>query len=139
MQEFMKNINTIARCATLYRDERLEGTGLSGSQSAYVSALCHNPGITQEQLAQRLHVNRSSVTRQLALLEEGGFITRRRNPADRRTIEVYPTERMEERLPLIQDIRAEWRAALTDHMPGEELDALEALLSGLAKRAEQLV
>jgi len=70
----MKNISTIARCATLYRDQQLTEIGLNGYQAPYVPEICAAPGIAQEQLAQQLHVNRSSVTRQLMLLEENGFI-----------------------------------------------------------------
>lgn len=139
MNTLMRSINAIARCATLYRDGKLKGTGLSGSQSVYVSVLCSNPGITQEQLAQRLHVNRSSVTHQMTLLEKGGFITRCRNASDRRTIEVYPTEKMEAMLPALQDIYMQWRAALTDHMPEKEVEMLESLLSEVAVRAEEIV
>ena len=138
-QEFMKNISIISRCATLYSSHRLADTGLRGCHSIYVSTICTHPGITQEQLAGKLHVNRSSVTRQLTLLEKGGFISRLRSPSDRRTIEVYPTEKMEALLPTIHTIRTDWRMALTEHMPKEELDALEALLSALAKRAEHIV
>ena len=69
-QHLMRNINTISRCAALYRDAHLADCGLSGWQAPYIPEICAAPGITQDQLALRLHVNRSNVTRQLAMLEE---------------------------------------------------------------------
>ena len=134
----MRNINTISRCASLYRDAKLMETGLNGYQAPYVPEICAAPGITQEQLAQRLHVNRSSVTRQLALLEENGFILRRRNQEDRRAVEVYPTKRMEEALPVVKDTFRRWRKELTEGMTEEELELLESLLERLAIRAEAI-
>lgn len=134
----MKNINTIARCASLYRDAQLIEIGLNGYQAPYVPEICAAPGITQEQLAQRLHVNRSSVTRQLALLEESGFISRRRSQDDRRAVEVYPTEKMEQALPVVRDTFRRWRLALTEGMTEEELELLESLLERLANRAEAI-
>ena len=77
-QHLMRNINTISRCAALYRDAHLADCGLSGWQAPYIPEICAAPGITQDQLALRLHVNRSNVTRQLAMLEENGFVLRRR-------------------------------------------------------------
>ena len=71
-QHLMRNINTISRCAALYRDAHLADCGLSGWQAPYIPEICAAPGITQDQLALRLHVNRSNVTRQLAMLEENG-------------------------------------------------------------------
>ena len=135
----MKDIGTIARCAALYRDGRLEGTGLGGYQAPYVLAVCRATGLTQDQIAQQLHVNRSSVTRQLALLEEAGFIERRRSGADRRAMEVCPTGRMQQVLPVVQGVLADWQAALTEALTQEELQALEGLLGRLAARAEAMV
>ena len=137
-RHLMKSINTISRCATLYRDENLAGTGLNGYQAPYVPEICAAPGITQDQLAQRLHVNRSTVTRQLALLEENGFIQRRRSASDRRAIEVYPTEKMRLALPVVYDTMRQWRALLTQGLTPAELETLEEMLERLANRAGEI-
>ena len=134
----MHNIGLISRCATLYRDARLEHLGISGYQASYVSQICRCPGISQDQLAQKLHVNRSSVTRQLAMLEENGFIVRRRSENDRRLLQVYPTEKMEQALPVVRACFRSWRDSLTEGMSEEEINTLEQLLARLAERAERL-
>ncbi len=135
----MKNINTISRCGILYRDAQLADIGLTGYQSPYVPHICENPGITQDMLAQRLHVNRSNVTRQLALLEENGYVTRRRSESDRRAVEVYPTDKMRQVLPVVRAVAADWRGTLTGILTEEEADVLATLLDRLAQRAETLV
>ncbi len=134
----MRSIYTIARCATLYRDKRMEPYGLTGCQLPYLPEICRSPGITQDQLAQILHVNRSSVTRQLALLEENGFIIRRRSTADRRAVEVYPTDKAQELLPVIRQVRQSWREKLFQDLEPEQQMLLEQLLDQLAKRAEEI-
>ena len=135
-QFFMKNISTIARCATLYRDAQLAKVGLNGYQAPYIPEICGAPGITQEQIAQRLHVNKSSVTRQLALLEENGFIIRQRSTDDKRAVKVYPIEKMQQALPVVRDTFLRWRLALTEGLTEQELELLEALLEKLAYRAQ---
>ena len=88
----MRYINTIARCANLYHDEALRSAGLSSYQSSYIPIVCAKPGITQDQIARRLHVHSSSVTRHLSALETAGFVTRRRSSDDRRADEFFPVK-----------------------------------------------
>lgn len=137
-RHLMGNISTIARCANLYRDEKLADCGLSGYQAPYIPELCANPGITQEQLAQKLHVNRSSVTRQLNLLEQNGFVRRIRSETDHRAIELYPTEKAQEVLPIVRQTFRSWREMLTADLTRQQMDTLEELLALLAQRAEEL-
>ena len=100
--------------------------------------ICAAPGITQDQLALRLHVNRSNVTRQLAMLEENGFVLRRRSESDRRAVEVYPTQKAEETLSAVRAVYRSWREKLFYDLTSEERDRLESLLERLARRAEDI-
>ena len=131
-QHLMRNINTISRCAALYRDAHLADCGLSGWQAPYIPEICAAPGITQDQLALRLHVNRSNVTRQLAMLEENGC------ESDRRAVEVYPTQKAEETLSAVRAVYRSWREKLFYDLTSEERDRLESLLERLARRAEDI-
>lgn len=135
----MRYINTIARCANLYHDEALRSAGLSSYQSSYIPIVCAKPGITQDQIARELHVNRSSVTRQMTSLEENGFVTRRRSSDDRRAVEVYPTDKAQAVLPAVREARKNWRSLLLEGMTDEEREALDVLLARLADRAQSLV
>lgn len=135
----MKNIMIVARCATLYQDEQMAQGGITGFQAPYLNPICSNPGITQDELAQKLHVNRSSVTRQLALLEKNGFVTRKRSENDRRAIEVYPTDKMVDTLPLLREVHMSWRGKLIEGLSEDELKSLEELMTKLAARAEEMI
>lgn len=137
-RSLMKNIVTIARCATLYQDAQMLQSGITGYQAPYISIICENPGVTQDELAQRLHVNRSSVSRQVSMLEENGFVIRKRSEYDRRAILVYPTKQMEQVLPRVCEVYASWRSQISTALSAEELDVLESLLCKLAVRAEEV-
>lgn len=135
----MRYISTTSRCAILYRSERLSGSGLNGYQSGYILNICRTPGITQDQLAQRLHVNRSNVTRQLTLLEAAGFVERRRSELDRRAIEVYPTEKAFAILPTVQNVLDKWNEYLIEDFTEEEKACFIGFLERVAHRAEVYV
>ena len=74
MPDLMHHITDIARCAALYRQEELAALGLKACHASYLAAICDTPGITQDQLARRIFINKSNVARQLASLEEDGIV-----------------------------------------------------------------
>ena len=98
--------------------------------------LCRQPGWTQEELARDLYVHKSSVTRTLAALENGGWITRAPDPEDRRALRVYPTEKAEAALPKLRQVLCDWNAYLTECLTPEEAETMQELLRRVAQRAE---
>ena len=135
----MRQINIISRCATMYRDRALSDTGLAGCHTPYILALYRIPGCTQEELARDLNVNKSSVARQLAVLEERGFILREPSPGDRRSQLVYPTQWALDLQPRILQVLYEWNAYLTGELTPEEQEVLSGLICRVADRAERYV
>lgn len=139
MPSLMRQINITARCATLYRERELEGTGLSGCHTPYLLTLYRRPGLTQEELAQDLNVNKSTVTRQLAVLEKEGYVRREPSPEDRRSMLVYPTEKAHALHPRLTEILRTWSAYLTADLTDAERETLILLMSRVSQRAEAYV
>ena len=50
-------------------------------------------GISQEKLAKMIYINKSNVTRNLAVLEKNGYIERRPAENDKRVMLVFPTQK----------------------------------------------
>ncbi len=135
MPTLMRQINLIGRCATMYRTEQLKDTDLNAGHTAYILTLCRNPGISQEELARHLCINRSNVARQLAYLEEHGYVKRTPSKTDRRVLLVHPTQRAEAILPRVREIVHAWNDYLTEGMTEEDLALLADLTARLSKRA----
>lgn len=136
MHPFMHQISITHRCAMRYRERELSDTGLTGPQTSYLLALYRLPGISQEELAKHLNVNKSSVTRQLAALEEKGYITRTPKPDDRRSMLVFPTEKALALNERMKDVLRGWTSYLTDDFSEEEKELLSRLMRRIADRAE---
>lgn len=136
MEILTRTINIINRCTNLYRDTQLDDTSLSGCQVPYILRICRQPGQTQEELAQGLHVHKSSVARKLAALETNGWITRTPCSQDRRALRVYPTSKAEAVIPQLHQMLTEWSDYLTASLSPQEADILLALLNRVADRAE---
>lgn len=120
MPALMYNITHIARCAAQYRSEEMTPFGLKACHASYLVTICRHPGITQDQLAKRIFINKSNVARQLVVLEENGFVERRPSPDDKRATLVYPTQKAMDILPEIHRIFHDWEAFVAQDLTEEE-------------------
>ena len=135
----MRQISVTYRCAMLYRERALADTGLSGHQTPYLTALYRRPGISQEELARELNVNKSSVARQLTLLEEKGYIRRENVPEDRRCLLVFPTEKALQMRERLHQVLRSWSDYLTEDFSPEEKELLSRMMQKVEARAESYV
>lgn len=135
MDSLMKYINTISRCAMLYRNEKLEHEGLNGYQHTYIIIICNNPGISQDSLTKRIYVNKSNVARQLALLEQNGFVTRQPRKDDKRVMLVFPTQKAYDIYPKVKAFISEWNSFLCEDFSKEERDILVSMLTHISDKA----
>ena len=99
--------------------------------------MCREPGTTQDAIAREIYVNKSNVTRQLAALEQNGFVERRPCETDSRAMEVYPTEKALAVLPEVRAVLREWNECITADFTEEEKEQFKDLLARAAERAQQ--
>ena len=139
MSKFMKTLNNISRSQAIYRHSRISATDLQTGHYACVLAICRSPGRSQEDLAQELCINKSTVARNLTALEEKGYISRTPLPNDRRQFSVYPTEKMLAVLPEIKKASNEWMTLLSEGIDQEELEIFNSVLERMQKRAREII
>ena len=135
MPDLMHHITEIARCAALFRQEELTPLGLKSCHSSYLAVICTSPGITQDQLARRIFINKSNVARQLAILEEDGYVERRQAPDDKRAIQVFPTQKAHDAMPEIIRIFRVWESFVAQDLSEEERKSLAAMLEKMKSRS----
>lgn len=137
MRGIMKYVNRIHRSMGVVYNNRLREYGINHCQHPYILLICRYPGITQEELARSVCVNKSNVTRQLAALEGEGYVTRCPDEEDKRLMRVFPTEKMEALLPHVQEVMGEWNSLLLQGFSEEELDKLVSMLETITLRATE--
>ena len=121
MRKIMRKINILSRCESLYRQNSLKEKGISPCHHSYILAICRNPGMTQEQLAKYICIDKSGVARHLAHLEKNGYVERTTAENDKRSTLVYPTQKMLDILPEVKKIIEDWNSYLTDGIDEDEL------------------
>ena len=135
MPYIIKTMNEIVRCGMQYRNERLAPFGLKSSHASYLLEICRSPGISQDALAKRICFNKSNIARQIAVLEEDGFVQRKSSQDDKRIMELYPTEKTLELMPQIRQVLRDWRCYLMEGMTEEEIRVLDKALETMRQRA----
>ena len=82
-----------------------------------------------------IYINKSNVTRNLAVLEKNGYIERRPSETDKRVMLVFPTPKAQDTLPLLREIIHDWNDLVAADFTEEELEQLRSMLARIAERA----
>ncbi len=135
MTQIIRDMLEISRCSVQYRSDHLAPLGLKSIHASYLTEICANPGISQDRLARLIFINKSNVARQVAVLEEDGFVRRVPSAADKRVMELYPTDKTLEILPQITQMLQCWENCITSDLTEEEKDLLTVLLGKMSSRA----
>lgn len=100
-RRIVRDISTIARCIVTTIDKKLLAHDISRGQEAYMIRILEQPGLSQNDCARLLKVNKAAVSKALNLLEKQGYIERQEDENDKRSYKIYPTDKLLELYPTI--------------------------------------
>jgi DNA-binding MarR family transcriptional regulator len=134
-RDFMPyRITLLARLLDRWNTRLLQsGSGLSVAEWRVLAQLSNASPASVRQLAEQAWVDRAEVSRAAASLEARGYIERKGNPRDRRSPLLYCTERGRALARRVSPQRRAFHKGLTDLLPPEQVQALEAAMVVLAK------
>jgi len=110
------------------------GAELSPSQTAALATIERHGPLTPSELAQRERVQRPTVTRVLARLEEAGLVDRAADPQDRRSCLVSVSAEGRQLLETVRARKDAFLARRIDALEPADRDALEraaAIMEGM--------
>ena len=114
----------------------LEGIGLYRGQPPLLWALWKEEGLTQTELAERLHVQPATMTRMLQRMERAGFLRRQPDPRDQRVSRVYLTE---EGCAIQESVRRIWHQLEEETLAGFTPEEQGVVRTFLLRMRENLV
>lgn len=109
--------------------------GLSGPQFWFLVGIAEQPGTSQAELSARVHRDAPTTSRIVTTLAERGLVRTADDPADRRRTRLVLTAEGTRIAAELAPIARELRAAVTEGMPGPEV---ERLRGGLRRVIENL-
>ena len=128
-------IHDVQRLMRKRFEARARGLGLSSAQWRLMVRVAKEEGITQARLAELLEIEPISVSRLVDRMEEGGWIERRSDAADRRVRMIFPTAKASEAYAEVKSLAAEvYEVSLTGVAPEDR----RVLIKGLEAMVEKL-
>lgn len=135
MKDLSKYISVTHRRIQIFYTEKLKKLGVSSGQFMYIVCICEKVGQTQDELSQRLIIDKSTVAKVLSQLETNGYITKTTNPNDRRIFNIFPTDKAIDIYPQILEIKDEWHNKITENFSDIERDVFEKLMEKVMENA----
>ena len=118
----------INRTGHMYTNEHLKIQGIGRGQVPYLMELSCCNGVTQDYLAKKVQMDKSTVARAIKKLEAGGFVYRQQNPKDKRENLVYITDSGRAINPMVKALSGQWMEKMTKGLSEEELENLLTIL-----------
>lgn len=137
MSVFSSHFNALDRYLRRCRREYMMPLGLKGIHARLFMTICRTPGCSQDQLAKRLWTDKSTIARQMDLLENKGYVFREPSATDKRVLCVYPTEQMQEFQKGLKVAMEQWEDTLLQDLTPEEREQLNSLLKRVHDRIDK--
>ncbi len=107
-------INELSRGAHIYFQHELKTYNIGHAQIRTLFYIANNEGQTQQQLANYLNLDKSSITSQIQILERNGYVSRTVSKVDARMQVIGITDKTREILDPIKQVLSSWTETLLD-------------------------
>lgn len=123
MNDIFKCLKIINKHSDEFLDQKLKQYSLCSCHRIFIKKICENPGITRDNLKNKVHVHPSNTTRAIDYLEEKGYIIKQLNNDDKRICMLYPTNKLLEVYNYLIQIEDEWIQIITNGFSEEEKES----------------
>jgi len=127
------NLGRVMRRVYDYYEQQLSSFGLTSPQYFVFNALWMGDGISVGQLGERVSLDSSTLTGIIDRMERSGYVERRLNPDDRRSVLVFLTAKAREVGSGILEFADQLDATLRQPFSPEEMATFERVLRTLAE------
>lgn len=132
-----KEISILFRRGRVFMDNAIGDHYLGSGLFAIIFFLNNNNGASQDEISKKMEIEKTTITRGLARLEEEGLILRKVDEKDRRVNRVFLTEKGLETIPKLEVYSGQWKDVLMDGFTSAEKEELERLMKKMSENAQQ--
>lgn len=123
-----KLISILYRKAQMFWNQSLREYGISSAEYPVLIKLFQKDGVTQEEIANELDIDKSAITRVIRSLLDKGFIEKKKDEVDRRCNHIFLTEKGWASRKPINMVKKQWNEILMKNMEPTEKETLSGLL-----------
>ena len=123
-----KSISILYRKSHIWLNNGCAQYSLTAAQAVVILIVCDFKSLTQDEITKRLSLDKSVIAKTVTKLEERGFIIRSTNAKDKRTYDIYPTQKAWEVYPFVKEQIDESFQRMTQQMTDKEREEFKRLL-----------
>lgn len=127
----------INRKLMLMNPDQLSGFNRNRTQLKILHTLFDNPGISQDELAEKINLDKTTVAKAIKLLEESHMVERKKCKNDLRKFELYATGNAKEKKKEISESIEDRNRILINNISEEELKVLKIILSKIERNIDK--
>ena len=131
-------ISVLMRQLNLFFGHELSDVEITASELMYLSQLYNRDGLTQEEMAAVITVDKAATTRTIQGMEEKGLVRREAHEENYRAKRVYLTDKAKNAEPRIRELQKKWVDFITQDMTQKEAEVFAAQLKKMAQRAKEI-
>lgn len=135
----IRRIELLSRLHHMAFRTLFQENGLPPAQAGALKVVIRYPGMSQRELADRLHIQRATATVMLQKMERAGYIDRRPDQADQRISRIYPTAEAKAMDAENQKTVDAYFARCFTGIPQEEFTTMEAALTKLGENLREIL
>lgn len=135
----LHNILRIERCFQIFRRQQLQDMDATPVQQLLISRICQCPGKSQDEYAEWLCLDKTTVAHHMLRLEKGGYIDKQVSPEDGRARCVFPTPAAQALYPRIHATYETFTAFILTGLSQEDQQELTRLSEILYHNALKLI
>lgn len=131
-------IDKAIRTYRMYAQKRLKENGfkITIDQWLIIKAILENPGIPQQEIAEKVFKDNASVTRIIELLVQSGYLQREINLNDRRKFNLIVTDEGKSIIESVQQIVVQNRKTALNGISATDLEIMNASLKKIIENCQ---
>lgn len=134
-QHIGKYISDIHKSSCIYFNKEFGKIGIGAGEYTFLLNLYKCDGITQEELTEKVKLDKATTARAIKKLEDKGYVKRVKKETDRRAYKLEITEKADQIREKVYLIMDEWETKVRNCFTNEESQELMKLLDKLSKSA----
>ena len=131
-------ISVLMRQLNLFFGHELSDVEITASELMYLSQLYNRDGLTQEEMAAVITVDKAATTSTIQGMEKKGLVRREAHEENYRAKRVYLTDKAKNAEPRIRELQKKWVDFITQDMTQKEAEVFAAQLKKMAQRAKEI-
>ncbi len=133
-----RSLSTLHRLGQVHLRDALAPVGIGPGQVVFLVQLFAEDGVTQDQLAKQLHMDKGTTARALRALEDAGYVRRKQDRDNRRCNRVHLTPRAHDCGLRLRNALDSWLGRVTAGFDDEERQTALSLLQRMAANATEM-